>query len=190
MMAGGKVRGGVRTVVFLVLSILLAVPTGATAAFAKTVPTAAPTTAVLGGYDPPAKLLATVSTSEATSRPVVPVQSLALTGSRLVTSFAVAAEAGVLATPTVESTKLQNVVNDLYKGTINPNRVGTGTTADAVRNELETGLPTGGTFHLEKAQQYSNALAKLLKSGNLGDRDRLVAQSLLDDLGSAQGGAP
>lgn len=89
-----------------------------------------------------------------------------------------AAEDGsdVLATPTVENTKLQNVVNDLHKGTTNPSRVGTGTTADAVRNELETGEPTGGTFHFEKAQQYSTALSNLLKSGNLNDYDQLVAQ--------------
>ncbi len=40
---------------------------------------------------------------------------------------------GVLPTPAVEDTKLQNVVNDLYKGATNPDRVGTGTTADAVR---------------------------------------------------------
>jgi hypothetical protein len=103
----------------------------------------------------------------------------------------VAAEEGadVLATPTVENTKLQNVINDLYKGTTNPNRIGPGTTADAVRNELETGQPTGGTFHFEKAQQYSNALNSLLK-GNLSDHDRLVAQSLLDDLQSSLGNTP
>ena len=105
----------------------------------------------------------------------------------------VGAEAGasdVLATPEVENTKLQNIVIDLYKGTTNPNRVGTGTTADAVRNELATGEPTGGTFHLQKATQYSTALGNLIKSGNLNPYDQLVAQSLLDDLQSALRSTP
>jgi hypothetical protein len=96
----------------------------------------------------------------------------------------------VLATPQVENSKLQNVVNDLYKGTTNPNRVGTGTTADAVRSELETGEPTGGTFHFEKAAQYSTALSNLLKSGNLNPYDQLVARSLFEDLQSALGNRP
>jgi hypothetical protein len=69
----------------------------------------------------------------------------------------------ILPTPVVSNTKLQNIVNDLYKGTTNPGRVGTGTTADAVRNELVTGLATGGKFHSEKAQIYINGLNKVLK---------------------------
>ena len=92
---------------------------------------------------------------------------------------------GVLPTPAVEDTKLQNVVNDLYKGATNPDRVGTGTTADAVRAEAETGLPTGGVFHAKKAEQYSNALKKLINGGTLSAHDQLVAQSLLDDLQAA-----
>jgi hypothetical protein len=37
-------------------------------------------------------------------------------------------------------------MNDLYKGTTNPNRVGSCTTADAIRNELRTGQPTGSCW--------------------------------------------
>jgi hypothetical protein len=95
----------------------------------------------------------------------------------------------ILPTPVVSNTKLQNIVNDLYKGTTNPGRVGTGTTADAVRNELVTGLATGGKFHSEKAQIYINGLNKVLKQ-DLTASDRLVAQSLLDDLTNALGGVP
>jgi hypothetical protein len=95
----------------------------------------------------------------------------------------------ILPTPVVSNTKLQNIVNDLYKGTTNPGRVGTGTTADAVRNELATGLATGGKFHSEKAQIYINGLNKVLKQ-DLTASDRLVAQSLLDDLTNALGGVP
>jgi hypothetical protein len=98
--------------------------------------------------------------------------------------------ADILVKPVVENERLQNIVNDLYTGTTNPSRVGTGTTADAVRNELETGSPTGGSFHSIKATDYSNGLANLLKSGNLNSHDSLVAQSLLDDLQSSLGKGP
>jgi hypothetical protein len=90
----------------------------------------------------------------------------------------------------VSDPKLSNIVDDLYKGTTNPNRVGTGTTADAVRNEILTGQPTGGTFHTMKAEQYSNALRSVLKSADLSASDRLVAQSLLDDLQNALATTP
>lgn len=85
---------------------------------------------------------------------------------------------------------MSNIVDDLYKGTTNPGRVGTGTTADAVLNEARTGLPTGGKFHIVKAEQYSNALRSVLKKGGLSESDRLVAQSLLDELEAALGVGP
>lgn len=96
----------------------------------------------------------------------------------------------ILPKPDVTDPKLQNVVDDLYKGTTNPGRVGTGTTADAVRAEFESGQATAGKFHFQKAEQYSNALRSLLKKGNLGAQDRLVAQSLLDVLQNALKGKP
>jgi RHS repeat-associated protein len=95
----------------------------------------------------------------------------------------------VLPTPQVASRKLQNIVNDLYKGTTNPRRVGTGTTADAVRRELATGKPVGGRFHSQKATDSSRGLQKWLTNNpGASYRDRVVAQSLLDDLLSALGG--
>ena len=58
--------------------------------------------------------------------------------------------------------------------------------ADAVRNELLMGLPTHGQFHLQKAQEYINALTKWLKKNpNASHHDQLVAQSMLDDLKAA-----
>ncbi|MCG8459031.1 MAG: hypothetical protein MI919_22370, partial [Holophagales bacterium] len=89
----------------------------------------------------------------------------------------------------VSDPNLQNIVRDLYKGTTNPRRIGTGTTADAVRHERATGLPTGGAFHSQKAEQFSDALRKAL-GGDLSSHDRLVAQSLLDDLQQALGAFP
>jgi hypothetical protein len=80
-------------------------------------------------------------------------------------------------------------VENLYSGTDNPTRVGTGTTSDAVRYELATGLPTGGKFHSIKAQETINGLQRWLRNQpGASYPDRLVAQSLLDDLLSALGG--
>ena len=91
-----------------------------------------------------------------------------------------------LPTPRVESPKLQNIVDDLHKGTTNPNRVGNGTTADAIRQEIAGGQATAGRFHTEKGQQYSRALEKFLeKNPNAPVRDRLVARSIYDDLQAA-----
>lgn len=94
----------------------------------------------------------------------------------------------VLPTPKVSDAKLQNLVNDLYKGTTNPRRVGTGTTADAVRNELLTGQPTSGTFHIEKGENYIRALENWLnKNPGASKQDRMVGESLLLELKEAFG---
>jgi hypothetical protein len=92
-------------------------------------------------------------------------------------------------TPTVKDPKLRNFVNDFFKGTKNPKRTGTGTTADAVRNELRTGQPTNGRWHLTKARESARGLQNWLKRNpNADPHDRSVAQSLLDDLRAALGG--
>lgn len=97
----------------------------------------------------------------------------------------------VLPTPLVGSQKLQNIINNLYKGTTNPNRVGTGTTADAIRNERLTGLPTGGKSHLQKGTESVRALENWLSANpNAPYRERLIAQSLRDDLIQALGTGP
>jgi hypothetical protein len=93
-----------------------------------------------------------------------------------------------LATPSVQSAKLQNIVDDLYKGTTNPGRVGTGTTADAIRYELETGEDVFGRSHIQKGEDYLRALENWLKSNpDAPYHDRLVARSLADDLLDALG---
>jgi hypothetical protein len=91
----------------------------------------------------------------------------------------------ILQTPPVSDRSLANLVDNLYKGTTNPNRVGNGTTMDAVRNELLTGQPTGGAFHSVKAQETMNGLTNWLsRNPNASYGDRLIAQSLVDELGS------
>jgi len=92
----------------------------------------------------------------------------------------------VVIIPKVASPKLANLVNDLYKGARGPNPIGTGNTADAIRNELATGLPTHGVFHSDKGRQYVNALNNWLrKNPNADYYDRVVAESLRMDLEAA-----
>ncbi|MDQ2700951.1 MAG: hypothetical protein M3Y23_06450, partial [Actinomycetota bacterium] len=125
---------------------------------------------------------------------IIPGAGWAAAGTKFVkigSDFADATKvADVLPTPQVGSEKLQNYVNNLYKGTDNPNRVGDGTTMDAVRNEIATGLPTAGRFHLMKAQETLNGLNKWLRQNpDAAHSDRLVAQSLADELKRALEGA-
>ncbi|GAB3248875.1 PrsW family glutamic-type intramembrane protease [Kineosporia babensis] len=66
--------------------------------------------------------------------------------------------------PRVRHWRLQNIVKELYKGTTRSNRVGDGTTMDAIRNELRTGRPTGGTFHREKGEVSLNGINRWLRT--------------------------
>lgn len=91
--------------------------------------------------------------------------------------------------PVVANSKLGNIVRDLYKGANTANPIGTGSTADAIRNELVTGLPTGGRFHSTKGSEYIAALGRWLRGNpNACHHDRLVARSLLQDLKDALNG--
>jgi hypothetical protein len=79
--------------------------------------------------------------------------------------------------------KLRNVIKNLYSATEKPDRIGTGTTADAVRYEIATGQPVKGRWHLEKAETSARGLRNWLRRNPSADpHDRLVAQSLYDEL--------
>lgn len=111
--------------------------------------------------------------------------------SRFALSPATQGTGDILPSPSVSDPKLKNFVADLYRGTTNPNRIGTGTTADAVRHELATGQRVGGKFHIQKARDTARGLQKWLrKNPNANRHDRLVARSLYDELGDAFGGRP
>ncbi len=183
-------RGRV-TLLALIATVLFALPTH--------VLPAAGTTAY--GYDVPAEIAdAAPTAADVRTTPAATLRSVALPGRpsprassgsvRLVSGFFRAAKAAeVLPKPVVDNPKLGNIVNDLYKGTTNPNRVGNGTTADAIRNEIATGQRTAGRFHSQKGLEYERALVNFLRRNPNGSyRDRLTAQSLLDDLRSARGG--
>jgi len=102
-----------------------------------------------------------------------------------------APKGSMLPKPNVTDPKLRNLVDNLYKGTSNPNRTGTGTTADAVRAELATGQSTAGKLHIQKAEETVRGLQNWLqKHPNASYSDRLVAQSLLNDLLHALGRSP
>ena len=98
--------------------------------------------------------------------------------------------ADVLPTPTVASPKLQNIVDDLYKGTDSPFRTGNGTTMDAITFERVTGKQVGQKFHLQKGQDSLRGLDNWLRRNPDGVyHDRLVAQSLANELREVLGGA-
>jgi len=85
--------------------------------------------------------------------------------------------------PTVSEPKLQNLMDDLYKGANASKPVGTGSTADAIRYEKLNRQPVGGTWHTQKGLEYVRALEKWLsKNPNASPSDRAAAQAVLDDL--------
>ena len=88
--------------------------------------------------------------------------------------------------PIVSDTKLGGLMDDLYRDGA---KIGTGSTADAVRYEIKTGNPVGGVFHAQKADDYSAALQKWLDSNpNASFSDRSAAQNVLRDLQNALNG--
>ena len=92
----------------------------------------------------------------------------------------------ILATPIVQSAKLRNIVNNLYKETTNPLRIGDGTTMSAIRSELSSGQATNGVWHLTKGANEYRALTNwLARNPNGAYSDRLVAKSLADELEGA-----
>ena len=99
-----------------------------------------------------------------------------------------AAKGAAAAIPKVGDAKLGNIVGDLYKGAKGPNPIGTGSTADAIRNETVTGLATGGRFHTQKGTEYIRALENWqTKNSNASHYDQMVAESLKNDLLNALG---
>lgn len=90
--------------------------------------------------------------------------------------------------PEVSDPKLHNIVDNLYKGASNPQRVGDGTTADAVRHERQTGEATHGRSHVQKAQDSLRGLENWLhRNPEAPASDRLTAQREAANLRNALG---
>jgi len=119
---------------------------------------------------------------------VSPVGPEALAGAVVAGSIKIVGQAAIKVVPKVVDSKLTNIVNDLYKGARGPNPIGTGSTADAIRNEAVTDLATGGRFHTQKGTEYIRALENWqAKNPNASHYDKMVAESLKNDLRNALG---
>jgi len=102
----------------------------------------------------------------------------AATGARLADYLA-----SGMSKPLVSDSKLGGLMDDLYRDGA---KIGTGSTADAVRYETQTGNPVGGVLHTQKAKDYSAASQKWLETNpNASFSDRSAAHNVLKDLQNA-----
>jgi hypothetical protein len=89
--------------------------------------------------------------------------------------------------PSVTDGKLKNYVDQLYKHANKPGTIGNGTTMDAIRAEIAA----GGGRHIQKGEEIARELRKWLGNNpGASHHDRLVAQSLYDELVDALGYVP
>lgn len=91
--------------------------------------------------------------------------------------------------PTVQDTKLRNIVNGNYIRPRTKNWVGDGTLGDAIRSENRAGDATRVVFHREKAGWQVHALQKwLIEHPEASAADRAVATDELEKLIQAMSG--
>ncbi len=94
-----------------------------------------------------------------------------------------------LSTLVTNDVRLSNIVQSLYKGFGSQRQIGSGSTADAIRNELITGKATEDIFHSIKGQQSINALNNWLREmPNAAASDKELAKKLIQDLSNALSG--
>ncbi|OAE60629.1 hypothetical protein A7J67_25595 [Achromobacter xylosoxidans] len=85
--------------------------------------------------------------------------------------------------PKVEDVGLAHLMDELYRDGA---KIGTGSTADAVRFELATGGSVGGKHHVQKAKNYSVSLQRWLNANpNASFSDRSAAEYVLRDMQNA-----
>jgi len=87
-----------------------------------------------------------------------------------------------IAKPIVQNQKLQNHIDQLYKGINSPDKIGNGTTMDAIRYERFFVQKVGKKWHTGKGVDHFNGISDLLAKGNLNAQDTLVAQKILAEL--------
>lgn len=83
--------------------------------------------------------------------------------------------------PAAKDPELQATIDRLFQPSDNL----PGGTAGAVRQELSTGLPTKGRWHLQKARETINTLNRILRRRDLDPVDRATAEALKTDLQNA-----
>ncbi|MEM9538601.1 MAG: hypothetical protein AAGA60_03715 [Cyanobacteria bacterium P01_E01_bin.42] len=85
--------------------------------------------------------------------------------------------------PAAQDPKLASLVRKLYRLGA---KVGSGSTAAAIRKERETGKPVGGRLHEQKGKEFIKALQKWLdKNPDASPQDRRTAENLILDLQDA-----
>jgi hypothetical protein len=88
----------------------------------------------------------------------------------------------------ITSPRLQNILNELYKGATHPRRTGDGTTADAIRWERASGETVEGRRHLQKGVDSIRGLKRWLRQNpHASAYERGIAQNELDNLLDAFG---
>jgi hypothetical protein len=88
----------------------------------------------------------------------------------------------------VTSPRLQNILNELYKGVTHPRRTGDGTTADAIRWERASGETVVGRRHLQKGVDSIRGLKRWLRQNPYASAyERGIAQNEMSNLLDAFG---
>ncbi|HEU4578517.1 MAG TPA: pre-toxin TG domain-containing protein [Polyangiaceae bacterium] len=88
--------------------------------------------------------------------------------------------------PHVEDPKLSKILDEQYREGA---KIGSGSTADAVRHEAATGERVGGRLHRQKAEEAVARLEKWLRDNPTArPGDRAAAENVLKDLRNALGG--
>lgn len=89
--------------------------------------------------------------------------------------------------PEVSDPELSSLLDDLYRPDA---KVGSGSTAAAVRQEMQTGEAVGGRFHTQKAQNMVTALERwsTRNATTASPGDRAAAENVMRDLKNALGG--
>lgn len=87
--------------------------------------------------------------------------------------------------PHVDDPKLKEITNNLYRENA---KIGSGSTADAIRHEKSTGQPVGGVFHTQKGEDSIKSLERwLTKTPKASAGDRAAAENMILDLKDALG---
>jgi len=86
--------------------------------------------------------------------------------------------------PEIDDPKLWRILDRAYRAA-HDDSVGDGSTADAVRYEIATGLRVAGREHVLKAQELIRALQKRIDNGRLTERDQETAEWARDHLDDA-----
>lgn len=89
----------------------------------------------------------------------------------------------------MSDTKLAGLIDYLYHRVGSPRQIGTGSTADAIRYEQDTGPYVEGKLHTIKGQEGDRALQNWLRrnpGASVGDQQ--AAQAVIADLQNALAG--